>query len=49
MEAFGIIGRAVGVMGFIFALNAMNSASALEKRLKEAGVLEEEAEATEGQ
>ena len=31
-------------MGFIYALNAMNSVSSLEKRLKEAGVLGPEEE-----
>ena len=40
MEAFGIIGMSFGSMGFIFALNAMNSIAALEKRLKEAGVFD---------
>ena len=44
MEAFGIIGMSLGTMGFIFALNAMNSVASLEKRLKEAGVLEPEEE-----
>jgi hypothetical protein len=41
MEAFGIIGMSLGAMGFIYALNAMNAVSSLEKRLKEAGVLGE--------
>ena len=41
MEAFGIIGMSMGVLGFIFGMNAMNKVSALEKRLEEAGVLEE--------
>ena len=39
MEAFGIIGMSMGSMGFIFALNALNQVSKLEKDLREAGVL----------
>ena len=44
MEVFGIIGMSFGTMGFIFALNALDSISKLEKRLKEAGVLDREDE-----
>ena len=44
MEAFGIVGMSLGTMGFIFGINAMNSIASLEKRLKEAGVLEPEEE-----
>jgi hypothetical protein len=44
MEAFGIIGMPMGTLGFIFALNAANSVSQLEKRLIEAGVLEKKAD-----
>ena len=39
MEAFGIVGMSLGTMGFIFAIVAMNQISALEKKLKERGVL----------
>ena len=41
MEAFGIIGMSLGSTAFIFALNALNRISNLEKRLVEAGVLEQ--------
>ena len=41
MEAFGIIGMSLGSTGFVFALVAFNQVAALEKRLKEAGVLED--------
>ena len=40
MEAFGIIGMSMGTMGFVFAINAMNSVAALRKQLEDAGVVE---------
>lgn len=40
MEAFGIIGMSLGTLGFIYGINAMNAVSSLEKRLREAGLLE---------
>jgi len=45
MEAFGIVGLSFGLMGFVFALNALQQVSSLEKRLVQSGVLEEESEA----
>lgn len=41
MEAFGIIGMSMGVMGFIFGIIAYSRIDALEKKLKEKGVLDE--------
>ena len=35
MEAFGIIGMSLVTIGFIFALNAMDKVSKLEKQLQE--------------
>jgi hypothetical protein len=42
MEAFGIIGMSMGTMGFIFALNALNKVAALEKELKDSGILKQD-------
>ena len=39
MEALAITGMTFGIVGMVFAINAMNQVSALEKKLKEAGVL----------
>ena len=39
MEAFGIIGMTMGIMGFILAQNATEQVKVLEKRLEDAGVL----------
>lgn len=40
MEAFGMMGYMIGTLGFIFGLSALSKVSALEKALKEAGVLD---------
>ena len=42
METFGLIGLPFGLIGFVFALNALNQVSELERKLKEAGVLDDE-------
>jgi|SaaInlStandDraft_5_1057022.scaffolds.fasta_scaffold826822_1 hypothetical protein len=42
MEAFGIIGMSLGSSAFVFALVAMNKVSALEKQLRDKGLLETE-------
>lgn len=42
METFGIIGMAMGTMGFVFALNALELIKKLEKRLEDSGVLAKE-------
>ncbi len=44
MEAFGIIGMSFGTTAFVFALNALNKISKLEKHLKGTGVLDEKYE-----
>ncbi len=40
MEVFGIIGMSLGSSAFVFALIALNQVANLEKRLKEARVLD---------
>ncbi|WP_281284228.1 hypothetical protein [Exilibacterium tricleocarpae] len=40
MDVFGILGMSLGTIGFIFALHALNKISALEKQLREQGVLD---------
>lgn len=45
MEALAISGMTFGIVGMVFAMNAMNQVSALEKKLKEAGVLASDEEA----
>ena len=42
MEAFGIVGLTFGIVGFIFAMGALDKISKLEKQLKETGVLDKE-------
>ncbi len=42
MEAFGIIGMSMGTIGFIFSMSALAKIAALEKQLKESGVLDKE-------
>lgn len=45
MEAFGIIGMSMGSMGFIFGIFgivAYSRIDALEKKLKESGVLDKQ-------
>ena len=44
MEAFGILGMSLSTMGFIYALNALDRISKLEKQLRETGALPEEHE-----
>lgn len=39
MEVFGIGGMTFGIVGMVFAINAMNQVSALEKKLKETDIL----------
>ena len=43
METFGLR-LPFGLIGFVFALNAPNQVSELERKLKEAGVLDDERE-----
>ena len=42
MEAYGIVGLTFGIIGFIFAMGALDKISKLEKQLKETGVLDKE-------
>jgi ABC-type uncharacterized transport system permease subunit len=39
MEAFAISGMTFGLVGMVFAINAMNQVSEPEKKLKESGLL----------
>jgi len=42
MEVLGLIGMSIGTMGFIFSMAALVRISALEKRLKELKVLDQD-------
>lgn len=39
---FGMSGLSFGLIGFIYGINAMNKISALEKKLREKGILDDE-------
>lgn len=39
VEAFGIIGMSMGVMGFIFSLSAIDQVNRLKKQLRELGAI----------
>lgn len=41
MEAFGIVGMSMGILGFIFALSSLKRIDRLELKLKELNVINE--------